>query len=209
MSFCHIDFFQSFQSPLWKEDRCDSCELDPFYLHFFNERIESMYDEFSEKFNEKPVGEEENRKQIKEGAMEFMAIGYVENGIHEVHKHDWEDVESKILVREELAEGLIGLETFSHAEIYFHLHKADFHLETDLMGRPRRMVENPLVGVFSRRTNHRPNGIGMSVVKILGVHAGVLTVRGLDAVEGTPILDIKPHIPKVKQEEVSLPEWAK
>lgn len=141
--------------------------------------------------------------------MEFTAIGYVENGIDEVHKHDWEEVESKIVLRQELADGLLGLENFSHVEIYFSLHKAEFHLETDLMGRPRRRVENPLVGVFARRTNHRPNGIGMTVARILKVGSGVLTVKGLDAVDETPILDIKPHIPKVKQEDVALPDWAK
>lgn len=141
--------------------------------------------------------------------MEFTAIGYVENGIDEVHKHDWEAVESRILLRAELADGLIGLESFSHAEIYFSLHKAEFHLETDLMGRPGRRPENPMVGVFSRRTNHRPNGIGMTVARILEVGSGVLVVLGLDAVDGTPILDIKPHIPKVKHEDVELPDWAK
>lgn len=141
--------------------------------------------------------------------MEFKAIGIVENGIDEVGKHDWEGVESRILLRSELADGLIGLDTFSHAEIYFYLHKANFQLDADLVGRPRRKTENPLVGVFARRTNHRPNGIGMSIVKIVALELGVLIVKGLDAVDGTPVLDIKPHIPKGNREDVMLPDWAK
>jgi len=141
--------------------------------------------------------------------MEMQAIGFVKNGINDVHKHDWDQVESTIKVLPELAQGLNGLETFSHAEVYFHLDKASFDLETDLVGRPGRKLENPLVGVFARRTNHRPNGIGMTIVKILSVDQDILLVKGLDAVEGTPVLDIKPHIPKGKQGEVHLPEWAK
>lgn len=141
--------------------------------------------------------------------MEMQAIGFVKNGISDVHKHDWDQVESTIKVLPQLAQGLNGLETFSHAEIYFHLHQASFDLKTDLMGRPRRKAENPLVGVFARRTNHRPNGIGMTIVKILSVEQGVLHVKGLDAVDGTPVLDIKPHTPRGKHGELQLPDWAK
>lgn len=141
--------------------------------------------------------------------MEFMAIGIVENGIHDIHKHDWDEVESKIILKPEYKGGLKGLEEFSHVEILFFLHMVKYDRESDLLGRARRNAGNPLVGIFSRRTNHRPNGIGLTVAKILEVGDDYLLLQGLDAVHGTAILDIKPYTPRVAEDAIKIPDWAK
>ncbi len=141
--------------------------------------------------------------------MEVTAIGSVENGVYDVQKHDWEEVESKIVLKSAYEGGLKGLEEFSHAEILFFLHKVKYDRESDLLGRARGKLENPLVGVFSRRTNHRPNGIGVTVVKILEVGDDYLIVKGLDAVDGTAILDIKPYTPRIAESAIKIPNWAK
>lgn len=141
--------------------------------------------------------------------MEFTAIGIVENSIHDIHKHDWDDVVSKIILKSEYKGGLKGLEGFSHAEILFFLHMATYNRDSDLLGRSRRNENNPLVGVFARRTNHRPNGIGTTVAKILEVGEDFLLVQGLDAVHGTAILDIKPYTPRVAEATIKIPDWAK
>ncbi len=70
---------------------------------------------------------------------------------------------------------------------------------------PRGDPELPLMGVFSTRAPVRPNPIAVSVVKLLKITGNVLTVKGLDAFDGTPVLDIKPHLPVVEPER--LPEW--
>lgn len=141
--------------------------------------------------------------------MEFSAIGYVENEIHDIHKHDWDDVESKIILKPAYKGGLKGLEEFSHVEILFFLDQASFDIATDLLGKARRNIENPIVGIFSRRSNHRPNGIGLTVAKIQTVGEDRLYVKGLDAVHGTAILDIKPYTPRVVKDSVKIPDWAK
>ena len=141
--------------------------------------------------------------------MELIAIGRVENGFHEIHKHDWDQVESKIILKSEYKGGLMGLEEFSHVEILFFLDQAKYNQESDLLGRPRRNVENPIVGIFSRRSNHRPNAIGLTVAKILEVGDEYLLVQGLDAVHGTVVLDIKPYVPKVAEAKVKRPDWAR
>jgi len=141
--------------------------------------------------------------------MEFIAIGSVENGIHDIHKHDWDQEESKIVLKSAYKGGLKGLEEFSHVEILFFLDQASFDIESDLFGKPRRNQVNPIVGIFSRRSNHRPNGIGLTVVKILEVGDEYLLVLGLDAVDGTVVLDIKPYVPKVAESQVKRPDWAR
>ena len=73
---------------------------------------------------------------------------------------------------------------------------------------PRRKQSLPLVGVFATRSPARPNPIGMATVKLLECHDNVLKVIGLDAVDGTPVLDIKPYIPGYDSpNEAKTPDW--
>jgi len=104
-----------------------------------------------------------------------------------------QEVESRIILRPELTTGLQGLVAGQPIMVIFHLHLSRGY---ELLQHPRGDVSQPLRGVFALRSPHRPNPIGVSVVELLAVEGNVLRVRGLDAVNSTPVLDIKPAEPK-------------
>lgn len=134
-------------------------------------------------------------------------IGYVENDVA-AKKHDgWGGDVSSIRLKEEYYGGLKGLEGFSHAIILFHLDKACYVREKHLQRRPRNRADMPLTGIFSQRTKDRPNTIGMTAVAILSVSESCLIVQGLDALDGTPVLDIKPYFPAYDKRNATVPEW--
>ena len=89
-----------------------------------------------------------------------------------------------------------GLEQVSHVWLLFLFHQA-LEDKPRLKVRPPRLGGNQSVGVFSTRATHRPNGIGQSVVKLDKVEAGKLWLSGIDLLDGTPVLDIKPYVPYV------------
>lgn len=123
------------------------------------------------------------------------AIGVVRSPAIEPVDQDWGRVTAEIHLNDELAPGLRGLEQFSHAIIVFLMHRATFEPATDLVRRPQGRPEMPQIGIFAQRAKHRPNPIGVTAVQILDVADNVLKVKGLDAIDGTPILDIKPYFP--------------
>lgn len=92
---------------------------------------------------------------------------------------------------------LVGLEQVSHIWLLFQFHaiKANEGATPRLRVRPPRLGGNEKIGVFASRSTHRPNGIGMSVVKLERIDATCLHVSGVDLLNGTPILDIKPYVP--------------
>jgi tRNA-Thr(GGU) m(6)t(6)A37 methyltransferase TsaA len=113
---------------------------------------------------------------------------------------------SKIILREDLKEGLDGIKEFSHLFILFFLNKVtseDIKLKT----YPRGRTDMPLLGVFATRTANRPNPIGLALVELLTVEENILTVRGLDAYDGTPVLDIKPYDYWDARKDATVPEW--
>lgn len=122
-------------------------------------------------------------------------IGIVHNDVTDPIDENWSKVISDIQVRPELADGLKGLDTWSHIIIIYVLHQAQFNPTTHLVRRPRDLDEMPELGIFAQRARHRPNLIGISAVKLLDVHDLGVRVRGLDAINGTPVLDIKPYAP--------------
>ncbi len=126
--------------------------------------------------------------------VEFRVIGKIASPIKEAVDSDWGDVVSTIRLFPEFAEGLRGLESFSHAVVLFLMHEAAFDPSKHLVRRPRDQEDMPLLGIFAQRARHRPNPIGVSTVRIEAVGKDSLTVRGLDAIDSTPVLDIKPHI---------------
>jgi len=116
---------------------------------------------------------------------------------------------SSIRIFDEFAEGLKGLDTFSHLIILYW-----FHLREGEEGRsvlkvvPRRHPGAPEVGVFASRSPSRPNPIGLSVSELVKIESNILWVKGLDAVEGSPILDIKPYLPRADAFSAAVvPEW--
>ncbi|HSC82766.1 MAG TPA: tRNA (N6-threonylcarbamoyladenosine(37)-N6)-methyltransferase TrmO [Pseudomonas sp.] len=91
-------------------------------------------------------------------------------------------------------EALVGLEQVSHVWLLFLFHQA-LEDKPRLKVRPPRLGGNASLGVFATRATHRPNGIGQSVVKLDKVEPGRLWLSGIDLLDGTPVLDIKPYVP--------------
>jgi tRNA-Thr(GGU) m(6)t(6)A37 methyltransferase TsaA len=106
-------------------------------------------------------------------------------------------------------ETLSGLTDFSHIEVIYHFHKVDPKSIQLTSGHPRENKNWPRVGIFAQRKKNRPNCIGVSVCKLIKIEGRTLTVQALDAIDGTPVLDIKPFvkqfIPDLK--DVRQPEW--
>jgi tRNA-Thr(GGU) m(6)t(6)A37 methyltransferase TsaA len=138
----------------------------------------------------------------------MIPIGYVESPILEEQDENWGDVESIIHLDPSFGSGLQGLEEFSNVIVIFYMHKASFHSEKDLIRRPRGRMDMPELGIFAQRAKHRPNPIGITTVKIIKIDENTLTVQGLDAINGTPILDLKPFVLQFDYPSDSFhPEW--
>jgi tRNA-Thr(GGU) m(6)t(6)A37 methyltransferase TsaA len=108
-----------------------------------------------------------------------------------------------------MPEALAGLDAFSHVEIIFVFDKvAPDKIETGAR-QPRGRQDWPLTGIFAQRGKNRPNRLGVTVCKILSVEGTSLHVEGLDAISGTPVVDIKPVMREfLPRGEVRQPEWA-
>ena len=98
--------------------------------------------------------------------------------------------ESQIFLDPTLVEGLAGLELGQKIMVVFYFHRAQGY---DLQQHPRGDATRPQRGVFALRSPRRPNPIGVTVVDLLALDGNVLTVGGLDAINGTPVLDLKPE----------------
>ena len=140
-------------------------------------------------------------------SIEMTPIGRVENTVSEKKDTAWGTNVSSITLEEQYAGGLSGLEQFSHAIILYYLNQAEFVKEKHLQRRPQNREDMPMVGIFSQRAKDRPNRICITSVEIVSVSDRTLTVKGLDAVNGTPVLDIKPYYPVYDRKEAVVPEW--
>jgi len=103
---------------------------------------------------------------------------------------------SRIRIYDDFRDGLAGLEAFSHLIVLYWFHHRDTNAERSVLRvTPRRHPGAPEVGVFASRSPSRPNPIGFCVVELEKLDGSVLEVKGLDAIEGSPIIDLKPYIP--------------
>ena len=135
-------------------------------------------------------------------------IGYVKSPVTQPSDQNWGQVVAEIHVDAALTAGLGGLDQFSHAVVIFLMHHATFDAAHDLVRRPQGRADMPELGIFAQRARHRPNPIGITAVELVKVEGKVLTVRGLDAVDGTPVLDIKPYFPAFDWVDAAqVPEW--
>ena len=140
--------------------------------------------------------------------MTLKAIGIVRNDIKQSPDvgYSWEKVVSEILIEPELTEALDGLDDFSHIIVIFWIHRPE--RDVQLRIHPMGQRDIPLTGLFATRTPARPNRIGLTVVKLLERRGNVLKVQGLDALDGTPVIDIKPYIPVADRvSDVQVPSW--
>jgi tRNA-Thr(GGU) m(6)t(6)A37 methyltransferase TsaA len=135
-------------------------------------------------------------------------IGWVRSGVKKQTDESWGESVSQVQVLPPYRRGLQGLEQFSHVLVVTWLHEASFAAERDLVRRPRGLASMPEVGIFAQRAKDRPNPIGVTAVPLVSVDADALTVRRLDAIDGTPVLDVRPYYPAYDQvPEASVPEW--
>lgn len=134
-------------------------------------------------------------------------IGVVRSPITRPLEHGWGQVVSTIRVEGWVARGLRGVEAFSHLAVLFVMHRARFS-DRDLVRRPRRRRDMPPLGIFAQRASCRPNLLGLTVVRLLARRGALLEVQGLDALDGSPVLDLKPHVQAFDSPaRVLEPEW--
>lgn len=120
----------------------------------------------------------------------FRPIAFVENDARAPAAPEAiEAMESRIVLDVDLAEGLMGMEPGRPVMVVFSFHRAH---GSELLQHPRGDEARPLRGVFALRSPHRPNPIGVSVANLISIKGNVLRLRGLDCIDGTPVLDLKP-----------------
>jgi tRNA-Thr(GGU) m(6)t(6)A37 methyltransferase TsaA len=136
------------------------------------------------------------------------SIGIVESPVKDPVDENWGSVTSRISLKPEYSPGLLGLGDFSHVIVVTYLHKASFDPSRHLQRRPRGLAHMPKVGIFSQRAKDRPNPLGVTAVELLAVGENHITVRGLDAIDGTPVIDIKPYYPQYDRiDSAVVPSW--
>jgi tRNA-Thr(GGU) m(6)t(6)A37 methyltransferase TsaA len=142
--------------------------------------------------------------------IDLEAIGYVRSTRRDLVDEYWGSVTATIeLTPDFAAEALAGLEAFSHAEVIFHFDRVTPGDVERGARHPRGNLRWPRVGIFAQRAKDRPNRLGSTIVEILGCRGRELTVVGLDAVDGTPVLDIKPVMVEfLPRTTVRQPSWS-
>lgn len=140
----------------------------------------------------------------------IQAIGTVHNERKDIQDDYWGDVISEIKLGEEWDESsLDGIETFSHLEIIYVFHLVQDGSIQYAARHPRNNPSFPKVGIFAQRGKNRPNKLGATMVELVSREGRSVFVKGLDAIDGTPIVDIKPvmeeFLPKTQTKQ---PEWA-
>ncbi len=119
------------------------------------------------------------------------------------------DGEIRLEIKPEYHDALLGLEGFSHINVFYWFHENDDPGKRGILRvHPRGEKKNPFSGVFATHSPMRPNLIAFSLCGIVGVEGGVITIDKIDAFDGSPIIDIKCYIPpSVRKSDVRLPGW--
>lgn len=143
--------------------------------------------------------------------IELEPIGFVVSTRREVRDDGWDAETATIELDADTFSGdaLAGLDSFSHVEVLYHFDQVAPEKIERGARHPRGDVDLPLVGIFAQRGKNRPNRLGLTVARVLGVDGLTLRVAGLDAVDGTPVLDLKPYMVEFgPRGPVRQPEWA-
>ncbi|MFC1511212.1 tRNA (N6-threonylcarbamoyladenosine(37)-N6)-methyltransferase TrmO [Candidatus Margulisiibacteriota bacterium] len=144
----------------------------------------------------------------KSDAINLTPIGHVSSPVTERTDENWGKITSRIILLPEYRGALKGLADFSHVIVVTYLHQAKYEAEKHLQRRPKGLESMPKVGIFSQRAKNRPNPIGVTAVKVVNVFEDSLEVRGLDAINDTPVLDLKPYYPQYDRIEAPrIPDW--
>lgn len=114
---------------------------------------------------------------------------------------------STLVIDNRFGSALDGIKSYSHLIVIFHMHKVG--RTKGLKIHPRGRKEITKVGLFATRSPYRPNPLGLTVVELLERHRNVVKVKGLDAVNGTPTLDIKPYTHADVKRKIRTPKWTR
>ena len=110
---------------------------------------------------------------------------------------------------DDFTDALLGLDGFSHVVVLFWFDQNDTAEKRRVLKvHPRKDPRNPLTGVFATHSPQRPNLIGLTVCKIISIHGGSIEIEDIDALDGSPVIDLKCYIPgSVAEKDVRLPDW--
>lgn len=142
---------------------------------------------------------------------EITPIGAVRGGRIDAIDDDWGNVECRIELDSTRfgPESLAGLEAFSHLEVLYLFHEVGTDAIESGARRPRGNPDWPEIGIFAQRARMRPNRLGVTICEILAVEPDGVRVRGLDAIDGTPVIDLKPYMTGFSpRTTVRQPDWA-
>ncbi|MGF9965882.1 tRNA (N6-threonylcarbamoyladenosine(37)-N6)-methyltransferase TrmO [Bacillus rhizoplanae] len=140
----------------------------------------------------------------------LQPIAFVHNERIAVEDDLWGEIESVIELTDSYTEeSLQGIEQFSHIEVIFYFDRVTDDNIQYTARHPRNNEEYPKVGIFAQRGKNRPNKLGATIVKVVRREGKKLVVQGLDAIDDTPILDMKPVMKEfLPREEIKQPDWA-
>jgi tRNA-Thr(GGU) m(6)t(6)A37 methyltransferase TsaA len=119
------------------------------------------------------------------------------------------DTAVSIEVYDDYTDGLLGLDGFSHIVVLYWFDQNDTAAKRRVLQvHPRKDPRNPLTGVFATHSPQRPNLIGLTVCRILSIQGGTIEIEDIDALDGSPVIDLKCFIPgSIGEEDVRLPDW--
>ncbi|MBI4226367.1 tRNA (N6-threonylcarbamoyladenosine(37)-N6)-methyltransferase TrmO [Candidatus Roizmanbacteria bacterium] len=143
--------------------------------------------------------------QDKNGTIKIIPLGYAKNPVKKPTLPGWKNVVSEIVIDKKYAKGLNGIEDYSHVIVVYWMDKEK---ECHLRHHPQGREDVPFVGIFACRCPQRPNRIAISTVELISREGNRLKVRGLDIIDGTPIIDIKPCTPQYDEvRNAKVPDW--
>ena len=143
--------------------------------------------------------------QDKNGTITIKPLGTAKNGVSKPMLPGWKDVVTEIVIDKAYTDGLDGIEDYSHVIVVYWMDKEE---ECHLKHHPQGREEVSFIGIFACRWPQRPSRIALSTVELLSREGNTIKVKGLDIVNSTPILDVKPYTPQYdKVEKAKVPEW--
>jgi tRNA-Thr(GGU) m(6)t(6)A37 methyltransferase TsaA len=142
---------------------------------------------------------------IEMDEIKLKPIGYAKNNVKEPRFGNFSDEITEIILSEEYEDALNRIDEYSHVIIVFWMDKVK---ACNITHRPQGNPDVPQVGIFACRCPSRPNPIAMTTVKLIGHEGNTIKVKGLDILDGTPIIDIKPYWPQYDEiDEMKVPDW--
>jgi tRNA-Thr(GGU) m(6)t(6)A37 methyltransferase TsaA len=142
-------------------------------------------------------------------SIELTPIATVVNGEHDLARVDWSRQRSEIVLTDGLEDRLLGLDDYSHVIVIAWLDRTPAELRDRPRAYPAGDDRLPLQGALALRGGARPNPLAFTVCRLIAIEDGTVTVEGLDLVDGTPVLDLKPYIAFYDAcQGATLPRWA-